>query len=541
MVINFCGIAFDTLSVNLFDAIPPLNLGVDTALCPGESITLSIPFPAVDIEWSDGSSNPDFVINGAGTYFASISNACGISSDTIHVIQLAAIPPLDLGPDIPLCPGEQITLTPGITGVDYVWQDGSTGNSFLADHDQLVVLTITNDCGTETDSINITLNNTGPQVDLGPDFLGCIGDSVTLNSNIANVNFLWQDGSTNPSFTASISGQYYVQVSNACGIDTDTVNVDIHGTIPQPDLGPDTILCEGNSLMLMSNADAETSSVWQNGSSQPTFLVNVPGTFVLLQNNHCGQNTDTITVTYQPLPVNVDLGADTVLCPGEILNLMAPTTNDPLHWQDGSTGATFTITQEGTYGLSITNDCGTKSDEIIVDYGDLIPPKFEDEHFGLCPGTSLELYATQEFPASYVWNTGETTSSISVVTPGFYTATITSECSEDTYNFEVTKEDCDVNDVFFIPNIISPNDDNINDVFTINPQPDVEIISMDGSIFDRWGNLVFSSRENPFTWNGRFGDEAVNPGVYLYTLKVNYRVNGREADKILRGDVTVIR
>ena len=92
-----------------------------------------------------------------------------------------------------------------------------------------------------------------------------------------------------------------------------------------------------------------------------------------------------------------------------------------------------------------------------------------------------------------------------------------------------------------MPNVISPNDDNINDIFTIYTGAAVEIISISGSIYDRWGNLVFSSNENPFAWNGKFKDENVNPGVYVYALNIQYKVDGREVSKTFTGDITVIK
>jgi hypothetical protein len=288
MVANACGVAYDTVAIDLLEATPVLDLGADTSLCPGESITLSILFPNVNIQWSDGSTNADFVINASGTYYATVSNSCGVSSDTVLVDALNPIPLLDLGPDIPLCPGEEVTLSPGIPNVNYLWQDGSTDTFFLADHDQTIALTISNACGSTTDTLIVLLNNNGPDVDLGPDVLACAGETVTLMSDISNVNFLWQDGSTNASLTASTSGIYYLQVANACGTDTDTVIVDIHGTIPAPALGPDTLLCDGTSLTLASNADTETITTWQDGSSLPTFNVTSPGMYSLSESNHCG-------------------------------------------------------------------------------------------------------------------------------------------------------------------------------------------------------------------------------------------------------------
>jgi gliding motility-associated-like protein len=542
MVGNTCGVAFDTVTIDLLEAIPMLDLGPDTSLCSVESLTLSILFPNVNIQWSDGSSNADFVINGPGTYYASISNACGISSDTITVGSFAPIPSLDLGPDIPLCPGEEVTLIPGIPNVDYLWQDGSTDTFLLVDHDQTVWLAISNACGTSIDSTHILLNNNGPVVDLGPDVLACAGQTVTLVSDIANVSFLWQDGSTNSSFSTSNSGIYYLQVSNVCGTDIDSVVVDIHGVPPSPSLGADTSLCEGTTLALTSNADAETTTTWQNGSTNLNYVVTAPGMYSLTQSNHCGQNADSITITYQPLPVDINLGPDTILCPGETLLLIAPVTSDQLTWQDGSSAPTFLANQAGTFSLTSSNICGMKTDELILSYDDKIPQFPAQDHFELCPGNIIILDVTQPFVASYLWNTGSTAPSISITDPDLYSVTVTTDCQQASQNIEVVvKKDCSFNGDFFIPNVISPNDDNINDVFTFSTSAGVEIISIEGSIFDRWGGLVFSSSDNPFIWNGKFNDENVEPGVYVYALHIKYRIDGREVSRTFTGDVTVIR
>jgi gliding motility-associated-like protein len=542
LVSNACGIDYDTIEIGLLEATPFLTLGADTALCPGESITLSITIPDVQIQWSDGSSNNSLVINDPGNYYASITNSCGTNSDTIVVDSLTPIPQLNLGPDLPLCAGEEITFIPGIQNVNYLWGDGSSNPFFLADHDQTVTLTISNACGSASDTSLVYLSTNGPDVDLGPDILACAGDTIQLLSNVANVSYLWQDGSTNSTFTASTSGNYYLQVLNACGLDTDTIQVDIHGTIPLPSLGPDTVLCEGVSMTLLSNADADTTTTWQNGSTAQSFQVNAPGMYILEQTNHCGTNADTILVDYHPLPIDVDLGPDTILCPGETLLLTAPATNDELMWQDGSSSTTFLASQAGNYSLSISNNCGVRTDEIAILYDDQLLQFSPEVHFELCPGDVIELDATQPFAATYTWNTGSTDPFISITTPDLYSVTVMTNCQQASQDFEVIdKMVCEISDGFFIPNVISPNDDHINDVFTIKAGPDVEINSIDGSIFDRWGSLVFSSKENPFTWNGRFGDQNVNPGVYVYAFQVNYFIDGRVISKIFTGDITVIR
>ncbi len=42
-------------------------------------------------------------------------------------------------------------------------------------------------------------------------------------------------------------------------------------------------------------------------------------------------------------------------------------------------------------------------------------------------------------------------------------------------------------------------------------------------------------------WDGSFTGEALLPGVFVYTLKVRYMINGIEKDKIFVGDVTLVK
>ncbi len=85
----------------------------------------------------------------------------------------------------------------------------------------------------------------------------------------------------------------------------------------------------------------------------------------------------------------------------------------------------------------------------------------------------------------------------------------------------------------FIPDIFSPNNDGINDVFTILGEADeFEVIEM--QLFNRWGNQLF----NGTTWNGMTSNKPAPEGVYVYTAKIALENN----DVItIRGAVTLIR
>ena len=262
--------------------------------------------------------------------------------------------------------------------------------------------------------------------------------------------------------------------------------------------------------------------------------------YTLTQTNHCGERADTLLVTFQALPALFDLGPDTVLCPGETLLLTAPQSADALAWQDGSSAGTYLADQAGTYVLTLSNPCGMSTDELTLAYDHHFLQLPIEDVYAICPEEVLILDITQPFEATYAWSTGATLPAITVTTPGVYAVTAYTACMEATGEFTVTsKPDCSPSNEFFIPNVISPNGDNINDIFAFHTQ--VDILSIDGSIFDRWGNLVFSSSTIPFTWDGKVGGEDVNPGVFVYTIVVTYVENAKEIRKRFTGDVTVMK
>jgi len=68
-----------------------------------------------------------------------------------------------------------------------------------------------------------------------------------------------------------------------------------------------------------------------------------------------------------------------------------------------------------------------------------------------------------------------------------------------------------------IPNVITPNGDNINDVFTFDNSL---IMAKKLTIFNRWGNVVYQT-EDSFTWDGTFNGKPCSDGVYYYIIEVS--------------------
>ena len=537
---NNCGSAYDTIQVDLLDGLPVLNLGADTALCPGQDVLLNITFPNIAIAWSDGSTGPALQVNSAGIYYASISNACGSSTDTIEIEALDPVPTLNLGNDIPLCPGQTIVIIPGILNVDYLWQDGSIDTFFLVNSETTVTLTISNACGNSSDDLFIYSSTEGPDVELGDDITACKGETVLLASNISGVDYVWQDGSTGSSILVDESGSYYLHVSNACGDDTDTIQVNLEGLPPMVDLGADTVLCEGSSLILVASNNIQNDVSWQDGSTNPSFAVSQAGTYAVIVSNECGDDADTIFIENATLPVEFNLGPDTILCAGEVLTLLVPVTTDPWEWSDGSQLPNLLVNSSGVYFLIIENRCGQSRDEIevMVEDADLHFPSADT--LLLCPDKPIVLNVSQNFPAQYEWSTGSTLPAITITTPGLYSVTVDTRCLQDQYGVVVLPNPYCSSGIY-IPNIFSPNQDQVNDIFTISVGEEINVLSISGRIFDRWGNQLFASQENPFTWDGTSRGEKMMPAVYVYTFTIEYTLGDRTIREKFTGDVTLMR
>ncbi len=86
---------------------------------------------------------------------------------------------------------------------------------------------------------------------------------------------------------------------------------------------------------------------------------------------------------------------------------------------------------------------------------------------------------------------------------------------------KISKICIDVCNFFELPNVFSPNGDNINDIYkSLNINNFVKEVDM--KIFNRWGNLVYETTDPDINWDGRHKDnnKLVSPGVYYYICDV---------------------
>ncbi|HMC96121.1 MAG TPA: hypothetical protein VKG92_00565, partial [Flavobacteriales bacterium] len=411
VTVNGCT-ANDAVTLN-YNPLPVAALGPDQTLCAGQTLNLNVAQPGATYLWQDGSTNASFTVNSAGTYSVDVLlNGCSVS-DAINVAY-NPLPVAALGPDQTLCAGQTLNLNVAQPGATYLWQDGSTNASFtVSSAGTYSVDVLLNGCSA-SDAINVAYNPS-PVAALGPDQTLCAGQTLNLNVAQPGATYLWQDGSTNASFTVNSAGTYSVDVLlNGCSA-SDAINV-AYTPVLVVDLGPDQTLCDGDQIIL----DASTPGggyVWQDGSTNATFTVSTSGTYsVDVTASNCAAS-DAITVTFNPVPV-VDLGPDQTVCPGTNVTLDATLAGATYLWQDGSTGATLTSDQPGNYSVQVTAGGCSASDAVTIAQFNLQTVDLGPDQT-ICQGTSTSL-SLNVAGATYLWNTGATSNAINAGTAGTY-------------------------------------------------------------------------------------------------------------------------
>jgi gliding motility-associated-like protein len=294
-------------------------------------------------------------------------------------------------------------------------------------------------------------------------------------------------------------------------------------------LGNDTTLCEGDTLVLDATT-ANATYFWQDTSTGSTLNVTHEGTYWALVLRDCYATSDTINVFFDLLP-EVFLGNDTTLCPGDTLTLDATTHDVAFLWGDGSTNPTLTVTEQDSYWVMLTNDCGPSSDTIIVSYSSLPDINLGNDTC-ICFGETLVLDATIP-EATCQWHDHSTDPIYSVTQQGSYWVLVTHRCGTLSDTIAVETKNC--NWALYFPNVFSPNGDGNNDILYVRGNG---ISSGELFIYNRWGEKVFETNDIAEGWDGSFKGKPLDAGVFNYYLKIRLSDGTQQ---IKKGNVTLIR
>ena len=274
----------------------------------------------------------------------------------------------DLGHDTLLCAGDSLLLSVTSANAEYLWQDGSTEDSFMVTEAGTYSVTVSNVCGTLSDQVFIDFDHSVEDLDLGPDPTLCEGDTLLLQLEDQELNYLWQDSSTEAYLEITENGLYWLELSSENCTNQDSILALFH-PLPQIELPADTVLCSGESMML--EADVPNAEVlWQDNSNNPYFEVFQGGQYwVEVSENGCF-NKAVINVHYIP-PPRLRFPRDTLICLGQQLRIAPQIQFADFEWLDNySNSSVRYISEPGLYALQVVNPCGTDLDSIEVAFDD---------------------------------------------------------------------------------------------------------------------------------------------------------------------------
>ena len=452
------------------------------------------------------------------------------SSNLWHVVSL----PQKIQRDSCFIFSTKIPALPNVEVYVIINDDGSNTTPFSLVND--FPTTNTEECDYTNNIGSFEINFMPPPLNLGPDILMCENGTVELDAGPGFFSYRWQDGSMEQTYTVFFPGTYSVEVTDSCGgkqTDEITILVDPASIV---DLGNDTLICEGDTLLISLNGfdhyqwlpkniiNCDTCSTI-NISPEPDSLVEI----IVIASTDLGcYSLDTIEIgTTKPVTTYDTL----FFCPGDTVFLFGEQVTEP-----GDYIGVFPR-QEGCDSTHII------SLEAIANLFLVLP---EDAEIKL--GDSIRLNPITN-GNNLIWQ---------------WVPSVGLSCDDcehpyarplETINYTliVTDENgCQASDEMllsiildrglYIPNAFSPNGDGVNDLFYIFAGANVSSIKK-FQIFDRWGELVFEDfdflpNDPTHGWNGVFKNKIMNPAVFVYKVEVEY-VDG--AVEVFYGDVTLLR
>src|SRR5688572_18899587 len=420
-LIKFTNCGPDTLRRQVSTSGININLGPDSLVCGGTSIVLnsSAIGSTNTFLWQDGSTNPTFTAITNGLYWVQATNSMGCTArDSINVT-FKSIPAYNLGNDTSICASDSLLLNATVTGAtSYLWSNGATTPTINVWQQGLYWCTVNKEGCTFRDSLTLT-SIAIPVVNLGSDISVCGNNPILLDATYPNCTYLWQNGSTSPTFIANTSGLYWVEVKNSSGCEKrDSITIAFN-SLPVFNLGADTAICSSDTVTLNATVPTAVSYLWSTGATSATIKVFQAGTYWCEVNNGCIFR-DTLVITAVLPNAVVNLGNDTTACGNGPIILDATNPNAGYLWQNNSTNPTLTVTATGLYWVQVTNANGcVKKDTIHITLNPY--PVFNlGPDTDICQDEIMTLDATVTSVNSYLWNTGAVTSMISVSQPGLY-------------------------------------------------------------------------------------------------------------------------
>jgi gliding motility-associated-like protein len=537
---NLCGTIRDTISIEVL-APPTIDLGKDRRLCKSRGEYVIFGELAASkhsyYTWSNGLKGPNtyrLLSYNSGVFWVEEKNKCGAAYDTITITADLNIPRL-FGLDSVVCLGDTVLLKPLVKVDNYKWSNGKTDSVIKVFQAGSYWLEASNGCGKKRDTIEYILREI-PNIGLPSDTIICNGDSATLEVKSPNTNFLWSTGSKVSLIRASKTGLYWVNASNICGSDRDSVKIDVD-QIPIVSLPSDTILCNNDHFFIEANAIFARTYLWNTGNLTSKQNIRKGGRYSVTAINKCGTDTAQIWIDHELTP-DPKLISDTLICQGDRIELRTHVPPEILayshvKWNNKFDSKELYVERAGWYKVDVSNRCGVGSDEIEVKVRSL--PRIRTAKDTIVCDNVIE-YDNTNTNYTFLWQDGSTAKRYKINSPGEYSVEMWDELGcYSSARFVVRQCPSEM----WAPNAFSPNYDELNESFRVYKDgiKDFEI-----EIYDRWNKLVFSSTDITEGWEGTVENDDNRPCVQgMYIWKVKFKEIENNQQQIIMGEVNLVR
>lgn len=419
-------------------------------------------------------------------------------------------------------------------------------------------------CETTLDTI-ITLTEPGtPAIDAGSDLMICEGETITLSAdNPDNANITWSNAVVDgQSFEPSVGETSYLVTGSLNGCSAQDEITVIVNELPEVEAGNDQTVCAGDEVVLAANGAAVYS--WSNNVSDSSpFVPSESGEYFVVGNLNGCSSIDSVEVTVLDEIVFDFQSSIQSVCELEEIEFNAESSYPDAQYSwsfgDGETGLGEMVTHSyqggNCYDVSLTITLPTGCSETILKEDFVCMSSAPSASFIYSPeyisefSNEIDFTNTSDNATSYTWDFGMD----SVFSTEEHPTQFFHDFSKDFYSIElVAFNDLGCSDttiqiirveeelIYYVPNSFTPDDDQINPTFKPVFTSGFVVNSYQIEIFNRWGELIFSSKDVNEGWDGTYRSaQKAKDGTYVWKISFATTKNSERISKV--GHVNLIR
>ena len=453
---NGCTITSGNISVNQPSALTVITSKTAVSCNGGSNGTATVSpnggTPGYSYSWSNGQTTQTATGLSSGNYNCTITdaNGCTITSGNIFISQ-----PTNLTSTIQQtsvsCNGggdgtASVNPSGGTPGYSYSWNNGATTQSIsgLSFGSYTCTITDANGC-TITQSITVTQPNQlllqSTTINDVSCFNGNDGDvAIIVVGGTTPYTYLWNTGATVNSLSNLLSGTYTCDVTDANGCTIPTISINVNSpTELFYSVTTNKVSCmggnNGSSTVNVSGGTPGYSYSWTNGSTSQTINNLSAGTYTctITDANGCTKQAPA-NITQPPTLLTLTMDSSAVSCNGgndgyATVYAVGGFPSYTYLWSNSVTDTVITGLTSGTYTVSVTdaNNC-TVNQNVFVDQSAplVIPISSTDVSCNGGGDAIATANPTGGTPGyTYSWNNGMTTKTITGLSTGVYTVTVT--------------------------------------------------------------------------------------------------------------------